>query len=280
MKPWIWAALPMAALLGGCSGSSDSPGTSTGTLKIGVVDAPVADAKNVFVQFSGIELQGPDGRVTQTFAAPKKIDLLAFSGTNSTSLFQGTLTAGNYQWIRLIVDTAGSEDTYLVDASDAKRELTIPSADETGLKLVRGFTLGAGGTTDFTIDFDLRKSLVQDSNGYKLKPALRIVDSLQTGTLSGTLAPSSCAAGVTPVVYVFSGSAVTPDDIKGAATDPLATAMVNAGAYTVGFLPAGAYTVSFTCEAANDDPTTDDALTFATAQPASITARASTPVNF
>ena len=97
------------------------------------------------------------------------------------------ILAGEYEWMRLKVDAdpnvAG--DSYLqLEASGAACELRIPSGDQTGLKLIRGFTIGAGTTTDFTIDFDLRKSLVAPpgqttivdtcgNQAYLLKPVLR-----------------------------------------------------------------------------------------------------------
>lgn len=282
MKKSAWMLLPIAVAIGGCLSSSDNSPPATGTLKLGITDAPVSGAKNVFVQFSGVELHGPDGTVMQTFALPRKIDLLAFSGSNATPLFEGTLTAGNYQWLRLLVDTSGLEDTYLVDANDSKHELSIPSSAQTGLKLVSGFTVAAGGSSAFTIDFDLRKSLVQDSSGYQLKPALRLIDNLQAGTLAGIIAAPGCAVDSSATVYVFSGSNATPNDITGTTTDPIATARVNSltGAYEVGFLPIGSYTVTFTCSAAGDDPEIDDAITFTSGQNANIAANITTTLNF
>ncbi|MDF1614391.1 hypothetical protein P0N66_05450 [Desulfurivibrio alkaliphilus] len=45
-----------AALLLGCSGGSGSSSDKQGTLSLGVTDAPVAEATNVWVRFSGVEL--------------------------------------------------------------------------------------------------------------------------------------------------------------------------------------------------------------------------------
>jgi hypothetical protein len=58
---------------------------------------------------------------------------------------------------------------------------------------------------------------------------------------------------------------VTPDD-TGSATPPFASARVQAAGaafeYHVGWLPAGSYTAALTCQAADDDPETDDSLSF------------------
>src|SRR5690606_22526037 len=95
-----------------------------------------------------------------------------------------------------------------------------------GLKLVRGFTVPAGGVADFTLDFDLRKSVHDPasepgnaSGDYILRPVLRIVDNTQVGRISGTVAGSLITAGCDPVVYVFAGAEVTPDDVDALETD-------------------------------------------------------------
>lgn len=250
-------------------------------MKLGITDAPVTGVKNVFVTFSGIELHGPNGVETLALTAPKQIDLLSYTGTRSAPLFDADLVAGNYQWIRLMLDedangNATPSKTYLVDANDAKHALTVPSADQTGLKL-GGFTLSAGGVSDFTIDFDVRKSLVLDHNGYKLKPKLRVVDNLLVGSLTGTIG-TACTAPAEPVVYVYSGTGVTPDDIGGTGASPVTTAVAKDGAYTVGFLEAGAYTVTYTCD--SDAADQNDAVAFVTAKPATITAAAKTTLDF
>ena len=158
--------------------------------------------------------------------------------------------------------------------------MRIPSGDETGLKLIRGFTVGVGTITDFTIDFDLRKSVVRppgqqgmteicDGQAYFLKPVLRLVDNLEVGSISGTIDPTlvsqqrgtdSTVSQVAPGnVYVFGPyatgtTAPVPDDVDGIAADgadPIAWAMVKLdsssnNAYTIGFAPAGNYVLAYT----------------------------------
>jgi hypothetical protein len=104
-----------------------------------------------------------------------------------------------------------------------------------------------------------------------------MVDNAQVGTISGTFqastlaAPSNCGAHA-PVVYLYSGAGVIPDDIYNPASgatdtdatgtaEPLttSTAPLNSSsdyAYTIGFVPAGTYTVAFTCD--TDDPNVDE----------------------
>jgi len=311
------AFLALGAILAvaGCGGSGGGGGgASTGTLSLQITDGPVETAEHVYIQFSGLEIQAADGKRTTlyycedpadatktvlsdtactTLAAPKQLDLLALTGGEAKALLNDfTLPSGHYSWIRLMVDTAGLHDSYIVLLGGAEEELTIPSGDQTGLKLNRGFDVPAGGSADFTIDFDLRKSVhVTGTGEYMLRPTLRMVDNVMVGSISGTVDASLVPSGCTPAVYVFAGSAVTPDDIDGIAPDPVSTASVKLDSndgmykYKAAFLEAGSYTITFTCDAAADDPIVDNTLNappvnFSGTTTVSVTAGMDTPHNF
>ena len=267
-----------AALLAACSSSDGGGGQAqTGFLKVGITDAPVDEATAVVVKFTGVELKPQGGPAFSIdFATPKSLDLIQLQGEDRALLLDDEeILAGEYEWMRLKVeaDPNVAGDSYLqLEANGAACELRIPSGDQTGLKLIRGFTIGAGTTTDFTIDFDLRKSLVAPpgqttivdtcgNQAYLLKPVLRIVDSLQVGTITGDVDPNLISAqcpapNQAPYpgnVYLFgpipAGASVTPDDYDGV-DDALTSAMVdpNTFRYTIGFVPAGNYRVAYTCD--------------------------------
>jgi len=302
-------ALACAVLLAACGNNDDTVYSGgSGTLTLQVTDAPVDSAEHVYIQFHGLEIQGPNGLTTLYYcqdpadaartvvgtstcgtpAAPKQIDLLALTGGLADELLNGyVLPAGQYSWIRLLVDTAGLRDSYIVTAGGAEYELTIPSSDETGLKLNRGIRVPAGGNADFTVDFDLRKSVHLAGTGeYLLRPTLRLADNRLAGAIAGTVDPARVPAGCTPAVYVFSGAGVAPDDIDGTPADPVTTAAVKLDngsgeyRYKAAFLEAGEYTVAYTCQAAADDPAADNALVFAGTATVAVTANAVTVRNF
>lgn len=292
---------------GGSDDGNDSGSASTGTLSLQITDGPVETAEHVYIQFSGLELQGEGQRTTlyycedpadstltvvsdsacTTPSAAKQIDLLALNGGQADILLNGyTLPSGHYSWIRLMVDTDGVLDSYIV-VGGINHELTIPSGNQTGLKLNRGFEVPDGGSAHFTIDFDLRKSVhVTGKGSYMLRPTLRMVDNIMVGSISGTVDASLAPVGCTPAVYIFEGSGVTPDDIDGIAPDPVSTASVELDSndgmykYMAAFLEAGNYTMAFTCDAAADDPVVDDTLTFTGTTTVSVTAKTTTPHNF
>jgi len=287
--------LLLAAALAACNGSSSSGGN--GALTLAVADTPIDSATHVTVVFTGVEVQPADGMgdngkpLEFDFSTPKTVDLLDQQQGRSAVLLDGvSLAAGDYAWIRLKIDVGQSSIT-LTDGS--VHPLRIPSGDQTGLKLVSGFAVAAGNTTSFTVDFNLRQAVVLASGTYMLKPALRIVDNLQVGTLAGSVANTVTIGGVAisdpscgPAVYIYSGSNVTPVDINTtSAVQPLTTATLTLDAttgkydYSEGFLQAGDYTVALVC-AAKDDPATADALTISATKDATVSANTVTTVDF
>ncbi len=283
----------LAGPLGGCGGGSGS----SGTLNLGVKDAPVDTLAKVVVQFDGVEVKPQNGAALSIdFDTPRQIDLLQLQGTDYASLLSNyTLQAGNYNWLRLKVSAVedGTLDSYVELPGGAQYELYIPSGAETGLKLVGGFVVPAGGVANYTIDFDLRKSVLPPggiSAAYKLKPALRFVADDTTGHVMGTVGSVDMGAaacdGTGYAVYVFDGAGVTPDDVDGIAPDPVASALVHYNAtaseyeYVAGFLPAGDYTLAFTCEADLDQPETSESIAFVDTANVTITAGETAIVNF
>lgn len=295
--------LALGLITASCGGGGGGP--STGTLSVGVTDAPVDEATAVVVKFTGVAIKraGADEEVF-SFTAPRTIDLLALQGGNAASLLQGTtVTAGAYEWMRLQVEATGNTDgsgnpvdSYLQRTDGTKAPLFVPSGSQSGLKLVSGFSVPAGGTASFTIDFDLRKSItLPQSSGspYFLKPALRLVDNAVAGTIAGTVSATTLGDASCPntdptlntnVVYVYAGSGVTPDDIGGTGAQPVTTATVtnNAGTwrYTAAFLAPGSYTVAFTCQGASENPEANDALVFLGSRTATVTTGATTTSDF
>lgn len=294
----IPAGLFLVALVlstAGCNGSGGASG-STGTLGLAVADTPVDNATKVTVAFTGVELQGSAGSTTTfNFSSPKKIDLMSTQNGNDATLLSGkTVDAGDYQWIRLVVDPSGSSIT-LKDGS--VHALTIPSGSQSGLKLVSGFTVAAGSQANFTIDFDLRRAVTLANGGtgaYILKPALRLINNQQVGTVSGS-ASNTLTVGSKPVsdaqcgpaVYVYSGANVTPVDFNPTSSvQPLTTASLSLNAstgnydYSAAFLAPGDYTLAVTCAANDNLGSVDSNVVFSAAKNATVTAGSTTTVDF
>ena len=299
------AATVASLVLTACGGGGGG-GASTGTASLSLTDAPVDGAKEVVVWFDGAEFQPAGGNRTMVYvsdttgtcevvgvhdpANPCEVNLMDYTGTDRVTLLDNvTLPAGQYSWIRLILN---GNPGYITLLNDSQFGLRVPSGDETGLKLHGGFFVAAGSHMDYTIDFDLRKS-VHDPIGqpeYILRPTLRLMDDSQVGSLSGNVHPTFFEGGdCSGAVYVF--DAATPDvpddeDGEGSGPDPITTTLVpddGTHAYEVGFLTDGDYLVAFTCDAIADDPAVDDGaetVGFLSEAIVTITAGETTPYDF
>lgn len=276
-------------MLAGCGSDSDD----SARFSLAITDAPIDEATQVVIEFTAIELKPRNGSsVVINLASPQSIDLLALQNGETTTLIdQHTIAAGEYDWVRLAVNAEFDNvyDSYIV-FDNLQHELFVPSGAQTGLKLNQGFTVAEGQTAHFVIDFDLRKSIVEPVGqpGYFLKPTLRLIDLQQVGALSGEIAEARiinlCQGEKLGAVYVYSGVDVTPDDVDGRDPEPLTSVLVyrddDRYRYHVGFLAPGNYTAAYTCDAVNDLPESDQPLVFTTAANVSITANATTTLNF
>ncbi|MGX5173906.1 DUF4382 domain-containing protein [Aliikangiella sp. IMCC44653] len=274
---------PLVNFLGGAclltllACGSGGSGEDSASLSLSVTDAPVDGATAVVVEFTGVEIKGSNGPAFSVdFTESRQIDLLALQGENSEPLLVDLqIEPGDYQWMRLKVNAQSNVLDSTISFEDGSVfSLTIPSGSQTGLKLNKGFTVAAGASVNFTVDFDLRKSIVNptgQTNDYFLKPSLRIVDNTEVGSIAGTVSSDlmlnqSCVDGGASV-YLYSGSDIQADD-EGSATSPISSALVELNPssgdfeFTLGFLLAADYTAALTCDAENDDPEVDDNIEF------------------
>jgi hypothetical protein len=276
-------------LLAACGGGGGSGGT--GVVSLAITDAPVDGVDQVWVQFQSVELKPKNGSAIRfDFDTPLSVDLKTLDGNNTEVLLnKEEVPAGEYNWIRLIVNAAfdGEFDSYVMTETGDQVEIRVPSGE---LKLVSGFTVVQGGEASFVIDWNLRMGLTRPpgQDGYLLKPAHRIIDMQAYGGIEGTvdtalLTRDSCTSdlntGEGNEVYVFAGAGVTPDDVDGVDPDPVTTARVRLNdasgnyEYSLPFMAPGPYTVAFTCQAGDDispdptvlpppDPAADNAIEF------------------
>ena len=299
------AALALLALpLTACGGSSSS--SAPATMNLGVTDGPVASASAVVISFTGVELQpsGGGSPVTFNFNSPQTINLLNEQNGNEASLLNGaSVPAGNYEWIRLLlnVSASGTVANSYIEINGAQYPLVIPSGAQTGLKLVQGFTMTANQVANFTVDFMLQQSITAPpgltsgggTQDYILKPALRLINNVQAGTISGTVAlstlqsNSACLAGYSgsgPLpnaqVDIFSGT-VTPSSSLTPVVEP-EIALSSSGSYSYDqpFLLTGAYTVAVACTSTSSTGTSTVTFIPAAGTAATVTANQTTTVNF
>ncbi|MCD1629563.1 DUF4382 domain-containing protein [Marinobacter shengliensis] len=284
----VFAVSALAAALAACGGSGDGSLSSgqTGTVSMGLTDAPTMDLSSVNVAFNAIRLKPVDGQ-WQEFSLDEVgiIDLLTLQGGVTQPLITDEeVPAGEYEEIRLIVDTEQSWVTRESEG-DARYTLGVPSGEQSGLKLKGNFIVAADTSQSFTIDFDVRKSIV-DPQGralgdYMLKPVLRLVNNLEVGKLTGEVDYATilqarndnpgrldCSPNYDGAVYVYAGEIDEPVDlnVEREGLNPLMVVPVTEQEdgdlyeWTAAFLTEGTYTISYSCQL--DDNETDDDIEF------------------
>ena len=271
----LLALLIMSLVLSACGGGS-SNGSGSGTLSVSLTDSPVVGADKVVIYFTSVQVHEADGSTTDvnvidpvTKTAGRSVDLLQLQGTKSLVLFDKELPAGNYDWMRLQVDFDPGK-TY-IQIGGKQYALNCTSCQNNGYKLNRSFKVNDAAVMAYSVDFDLTKSITLANGIYHLRPTLRVVETAASGNLSGSVDStliSSLGGETGCAVYVYDGSNVLANDIylpEGSALpfehhNPVATAMMDATThqYTVGYLAAGDYTAALTCDAENDNASTQD----------------------
>jgi hypothetical protein len=213
----------------GCS--NDEGGTSH--LKVMLTDAP-GDYEEVNINIAGVEVHSAAGNQTTGWMAldvnSGVYNLLTLANGLDTLLGEIDLPAGRISQLRLIL---GTGNTLKVDG--VVEPLTVPSGEQSGLKLNIQTDLAAGVTYVFTLDFDAARSIVDHGGTYSLKPVIRVVTEATSGSITGTIDP----AAATPAVYAINGAGTVD-------ADTVATTFADAtGYFLLRGVPAGTYTVTF-----------------------------------
>jgi hypothetical protein len=264
MRSMITTGAALLLVMGGlisCSDSTSSTGTGveTGTLRMVLVDAPadMEGVESLEVVFDKIlihrgsgEEHPVDGWITILYdtlpVEQRTFDLMELVNGHFGNLCEKELEAGTYTQIRIMLESA----TLVVDGEP--QNLTIPSGDQTGIKLVGGFKIDPNVITEFTLDFDVAKSLHEappGSGNYILRPTIRLVQTTLSGTISGTVLP----AGIGAVIYALDPSTV--DTVAATLVDPVT------GEYVLQALLAGIYDVRASAVGYADSARTGIAVT-------------------
>lgn len=200
------AAAAVALTVVACGGGgSDAPApVAMGTLQVALTDAPacgfdeiVVTVRRVRAHRSAAAGDGDAGWTDIDVDPPRQVNLLDLQNGELQDLGQTTLAAGAYTQLRLLLaaNSGNAPANYVVpsggDGTPQPVALDTPSAQQSGIKLIHGFTIEPGRTTRLVLDFDACKSVVQRGNrSYGLKPVIgvmpmsltRIVGYVEAGT--------------------------------------------------------------------------------------------------
>lgn len=292
---------------GGDKSSEQSPiipEVTHALVSFSVSDAPVDSVSSVNVTFDSLTLKSGDDSsdidvpILDDDDNPTTItvDLMMFQDGETKLIIENTLLPiGEYS--NLIINTSGcpqnqngSTEFCWVEDSQGIKPLKTPSN-----KLKLGpLTISDETEQSFTIEFNLRSSLVMTANGasYNLKPhGVRVVDTENVGSLTGSIDVNLLNAGEGcetafdeetdhgKIVYLYNNDDVDendladvfdPEEAENEIPDNLAAPFASesisfdedSSSYQYGFhhLPTGSYLVAFSCSAVGDDPDEFDGL--------------------
>lgn len=247
-------ALAASACGGGGSGTASTPAAGTSSFSATMMDAPFRTSGGtvtaVNVSVARVDLIGSGGTQTiATFSPSKQINLLDYQAS-ALQLGTASVPAGQYQQLRLVLDTSASTSTTVV-VNGTTFPIAIPSATgaggfgsntsqdgaptsgTAGIKVNINLTAVAGAVYAYLIDFNAAESIVQTGNGaYLMKPVLVASAQNIAGSVSGTV-KNSAGQAVSNAEVLAQQNGQT---VNSGVTDANGNFAINA-------LPAGSYTL-------------------------------------
>ncbi len=239
---------------GGGGGSGDG---GSGTLSIGLTDASTDDYNAVYVTINEVQVHMADGEWEVVGSPEQTYNLLELVNGIIEQLALTELEAGDYTQMRLILGENpdghdGGENiltnthpyaNYIIDTSNNEVELKTPSAHQSGIKIVHGFTINDGEVTELVLDFDAQKSVVKTGGGkYLLKPTIKVIDIAASSTISGTVTHDTDPIGGASVSAQVYDDSATATDIKDEVLIQASTITDENGEYKM-ILEAGTYNI-------------------------------------
>ena len=240
----VCGVLAAAIALIGCGGDGDSSTTSTtsttsggrGTLNVRLADAPDPSITSVLINVTKVEANVDGQWQTLPVQVNNEIELLDLV-KGDILLAGGDVPSGHYNQVRVFVDSATVTD------SEGTHNVTIPSSEQTGIKLNVNGDINNNEIVTLLIDFNVDKSLIKTGSGqYKLKPVMPVVVKVLSGTITGTVHTSTGALGAdTHVSAIYTGGGKYVDG-----TEVNTTNVLDDGTFKLWALLPGTYTLNFT----------------------------------
>jgi len=192
----------------GGGGGSDSGGS--GDLAVSLTDS-AGSYKAVYITIESVEVHtgGNDNNKKNWQTIPMDINTINLCElTNGVFEELGSikLWSGKYTQMRLHLNET-PEDTdelnilsqkhpyanYVILEDDTQHELKIPSGFQSGVKIVKGFTINENETTEIILDFDAMRSVIEAGNSgqWLLKPTIKVGELKDYSIINGRVTDNS-----------------------------------------------------------------------------------------
>ncbi|HEY1958545.1 MAG TPA: DUF4382 domain-containing protein [Polyangiaceae bacterium] len=186
------AALPLLVLA--CGSQDPGSGSQSGDIEIRLVDAPSTTVTQIVVTITRVEAH-VNGQWQTLSSATKTVDLLTLQGGTFALLGVTTIPAGKITQFRLYVTDAGPN--YVTTPDTKQHPLTVPSGDESGIKLKANIDVNACAQGSITLDFDGKNSIFTHPVGagagdeWILRPVIRMKEVALSGSCGDASIPSN-----------------------------------------------------------------------------------------
>lgn len=199
-------------------------GDEPGRMVMYIVDAPTDHLSEVNIIVGSVEVHSESDGWFITREEPDTIDLLELKNGQTAVLSDTALPAGHYTQIRLHVE----EGSYVITEGE-RYDLIIPSAFQTGVKLVGEFNVESDQRVDVLLDFDVHRSIQHTDDGYRLQPTIRFQVLDVAGDLAGIVEPPEARA----LIAVSQGGEVITTTYADEVTGEFKVVGLASGSYTV-----------------------------------------------
>ena len=147
----------------------------SGVLHIKLTDNPVPwpQVESVYVNVVGVEIFSNKLGWETLPTGDEITDLMTIRDGGQQSIGLDEVPSATYTQLRLIL---GVNNT-IVLTGEAPQPLTVPSGQQSGIKIIGNFAVPSGGTTTVVLDFDAELSIHMTGSGkYMMNPVVKIED--------------------------------------------------------------------------------------------------------
>ena len=250
---WVTSSVTILLTGPGCGQLVGNPhppkdtGGGRSSIHVALTDAPIDDAKHLYVSFSRFALWHSTevAWVDLNLSVEERVDILALrEGITIPFGFHADIPLGRYE--RMLVQLDTSKPATLVYKNGEEIELAMVGDGSGRTEHDIFLDIEAGQTLHYTLDFDVRKSVIPKdaveldlisapSTVTVLAPHYRLVSDDEVGTVEGEGEPGDVIC-----LYEIDSEKDTDELCLGSVNSGVVSAD---GKYKVPFMPAGSYGV-------------------------------------
>lgn len=236
------------AALAGCQGEL--------TLDLATETPADPSITEVTVPLLGLEFITDQGATrTLQFREAQRVDLMRLNADNSVMrLFTDeSLPEGRYTGVRLLLESDARQPGHVAIAG---RQHELDAAPGSFATLAFSIEADRASSEAFTLVLDLRRSLRQDGQRFRLEPVLRATSNDEAARISGAFELNCNPSVDRPAMYLYQGDELSDDDAQ-RQSQLLAMTTPRDGfgagqSYALRWLPPGRYTLGATCHGQAD----------------------------